>query len=135
MKRFIFILAAGFLLAVSASAQTAPAFPYIYPGYAAGLQFVVQVNGAAYAPPAGTAYVPAVTWTVDDKLATLTPGPDTTKVLVAIPATDTATTVTVTGTALAPDGKTVLTTSFQLPTLPVPVTYRAVIIQVSATNP
>src|ERR1017187_6423141 len=101
-----------------------PVFPFIYPGHSATFQIAVTANGNVYVPPAGTTYAPVVTWTSSDPAAGLTLSADTGTVTVVLTSTDTSTSITLTASCLAPDGKTKLTATYQVPVLPEPVTYQ-----------
>jgi hypothetical protein len=134
LKKKLLLLGSVFLIgglgcAIPAHAQ-APNFPYLYVGKAGGFKFLFLANGNSYT---GT-FVPTVTWACSDAGATLVPGADTTTVEVTISATDTNTSIVLTGTALAPDGKTQVVATETIPLLAEPVTYTGSVIQQSATN-
>jgi hypothetical protein len=60
---------------------------------------------------------------------------DTQTVTVVLTSTDTATSITLTASCLAPDGKTTLTATYQIPILVAPVSYQLGIVQTRATGP
>lgn len=80
-------------------------------------------NGAVFVPPAGSTYVFSPTFTADDPGATFAPAtvdasggtiPLSAQTVVTLPVGDTATSVTITATATAPDG-TVSTGKISVP--------------------
>jgi hypothetical protein len=119
----------------TSTATTPQVFPFIYVGQAADFNIVVTANGNVYVPPAGTTYAPVVTWTSTDPAARLTLSVDTQTVTVVLTSTDTATSITLTASCLAPDGKTTLTATYQIPILVAPVSYQLGIVQTRATGP
>lgn len=119
----------------TANSTAAPAFPFIYTGYAATFQIVVTENGNAYVPPAGTTYAPTVAWTSSDPAAGLTLSANTQSVTMVLTSTDTSTSIVLTATCLAPDGKTTMISTYVIPVLAPPVAWLSNIIQTSATTP
>jgi hypothetical protein len=105
-----------------------PPYNIIYRGYASSFQAQFLANGQPYAVPSGQT-LPTVTWTTDDKSATLSPL-DAQNVTISIPASDTTTVINITATATAPDGTT-LTATFALAVADAPVTYS---MQISQTG-
>jgi len=63
----------------------------------------LEDNGNPIPLPAGSTFA----WTSDDSNAGITASSDTLTAVVSVPATDTATSITVTATTIDPDGKTV----------------------------
>lgn len=63
----------------------------------------LEDNGNPIPLPSGSTFA----WSTSDASATLAPSADTTSVVVTVPATDTATSITVTAETVAPDGNKV----------------------------
>src|SRR5215469_4419862 len=63
----------------------------------------LEDNGNPIPLPAGSTFA----WSADDTNASLAPSADTLSVVVSVPATDTATSITVTAETVAPDGNKV----------------------------
>jgi hypothetical protein len=76
-----------------------------------------------------------VTWTSSDPAAGLTLSANTATVTMVLPSTDTSTSIVLTATCLAPDGKTTMISTYVIPVLAPPIAWLSGIIETSATAP